>query len=194
MRRLAWTFAARIGDKYQIRLTRPIWESMYVLTLLSLNMIFLQKQQSIIHFTHIPLLHGQINAVMKKRWRRGTWNLIQWLNSFHWERAEIGQCYSVTCSSPFCHPPSFCQETQIHYKICVEVVKMYFSPLQHIFYLHDTVTYLLQNRQQCSKPQWSRDITKPTKWHVRPAKTQISLGSAQSDQSLNCPHEESLGP
>ena len=25
MRRLAWTFAARIGDKYQIRLTRSIW-------------------------------------------------------------------------------------------------------------------------------------------------------------------------
>ena len=56
-----------------------------------------------------------------------------------------------------------------------------------------------------------------TKWHVRPAKTQISLGihpvwsghplsliimrrlrstwaSTQSDQSLRCPHEESLGP
>ena len=25
MRRLAWTFAARIGDKYQIRLTRSNW-------------------------------------------------------------------------------------------------------------------------------------------------------------------------
>ena len=25
MRRLAWTFAARIGDKYQIRLSRPTW-------------------------------------------------------------------------------------------------------------------------------------------------------------------------
>ena len=25
MRRLAWTFAARIGDNYQIRLTQPIW-------------------------------------------------------------------------------------------------------------------------------------------------------------------------
>ena len=25
MRRLAWTFAARIGDKYQVRLTRPKW-------------------------------------------------------------------------------------------------------------------------------------------------------------------------
>ena len=27
MRRLAWTFAARIGDKYQIRLTRSIWKN-----------------------------------------------------------------------------------------------------------------------------------------------------------------------
>ena len=27
MRRLAWTFAARIGDKYQIRLTRPIYRN-----------------------------------------------------------------------------------------------------------------------------------------------------------------------
>ena len=25
-RRLAWTFAARIGDKYKLRLTRPIWK------------------------------------------------------------------------------------------------------------------------------------------------------------------------
>ena len=32
MRRLAWTFAARIGDKYQIRLTRPNW---YIFSLLS---------------------------------------------------------------------------------------------------------------------------------------------------------------
>ena len=35
MRRLAWTFAARIGDKYQIRLTRPIC-SVYVYTSLHL--------------------------------------------------------------------------------------------------------------------------------------------------------------
>ena len=27
MRRLAWTFAARIGDKYQIRLTQSIWRT-----------------------------------------------------------------------------------------------------------------------------------------------------------------------
>ena len=40
----------------------------------------------------------------------------------------------------------------------------------------------------------SRLVTKPTKWHVRPAKTQISLGICQSDQSLRCPREESWDP
>ena len=34
-------------------------------------------------------------------------------------------------------------------------------------------------------------MTQPTK---RPAKTQISLGIAQSDQSLRCLHEEALAP
>ena len=34
----------------------------------------------------------------------------------------------------------------------------------------------------------SRIVTKPTKWHVRPAK---SLISEESDQSLRCPLEES---
>ena len=36
-------------------------------------------------------------------------------------------------------------------------------------------------------------MTKQTKLPVRPAKTQISLSSAQSDQSPCCPHEETLG-
>ena len=36
---------------------------------------------------------------------------------------------------------------------------------------------------------FSRSMTKPTKWLVRLVKT-----SAQSDQSLRCPHEEALGP
>ena len=44
-----------------------------------------------------------------------------------------------------------------------------------------------------------RDTNEPThdktnKMTVRPAKTRISLGDAQSDQSLRCPHEETLGP
>ena len=33
MRRLAWTFAARIGDKYQIRLTRPKYKKLLCCTL-----------------------------------------------------------------------------------------------------------------------------------------------------------------
>ena len=40
----------------------------------------------------------------------------------------------------------------------------------------------------------SRLMTKPTKWHVHPAKTQISLGIRPVWQSLRCPHEETLGP
>ena len=48
---------------------------------------------------------------------------------------------------------------------------------------------------QTSKTYISHLMTKPTKWHVRPAKTQISLGiPPQSDLSLCCPHEETLGP
>ena len=45
-----------------------------------------------------------------------------------------------------------------------------------------------------SIPNMSHLMTKPTKWHVHPTKTQISLPSAQSDQSLCCTHKESLGP
>ena len=37
-------------------------------------------------------------------------------------------------------------------------------------------------------------LTKPTKWFVRPAKTQISLGIRQSDQSQRCSPETKLGP
>ena len=39
-----------------------------------------------------------------------------------------------------------------------------------------------------------RRMTKPTKWPLRPAETQTACASAQSDQSLRCPHEETLGP
>ena len=35
---------------------------------------------------------------------------------------------------------------------------------------------------------------KTNKMSVHPAKTQISLGICPSDQSLRCPHEETLGP
>ena len=40
----------------------------------------------------------------------------------------------------------------------------------------------------------SRRMTKQSKWPVRPAKTQISLGIPQSDQNLCYAHEEALGP
>ena len=42
----------------------------------------------------------------------------------------------------------------------------------------------------------SRDMTKPTKWVCaqRRLRSACSWASAQSDQSLRCPHEETLGP
>ena len=43
-------------------------------------------------------------------------------------------------------------------------------------------------------PHLSCIMTKPTKWQVRPAKAQISLGICPDYQCLCCPHEESLGP
>ena len=35
---------------------------------------------------------------------------------------------------------------------------------------------------------------KRTFWHKRPTQTQIRIASAQNDQSLHCPHEQSLHP
>ena len=51
---------------------------------------------------------------------------------------------------------------------------------------------LITNFDTTSKYEPPRDKT--NKMIVRPAKTQISPGIRQSDQSLRCPHEESLGP
>ena len=40
----------------------------------------------------------------------------------------------------------------------------------------------------------SRDMTKATKWLCAQRRLRSAWASAQSDQSLRCPHEESLGP
>ena len=40
----------------------------------------------------------------------------------------------------------------------------------------------------------SRDMTKPTKWMCAQQRLRSAWASAQSDQSLRCPHEEILGP
>ena len=40
----------------------------------------------------------------------------------------------------------------------------------------------------------SRDMTKPTKWLCTQPRVRSTWASAQSDQSLRCPREESMGP
>ena len=56
---------------------------------------------------------------------------------------------------------------------------------------HDTVSYRKVSRNRNNIRASSRQNLQ--KWHVRPAKTQISLGIPRSDQSLLCPHKEILG-
>ena len=46
----------------------------------------------------------------------------------------------------------------------------------------------------CNCDDLSRDMTKPTKWLCVQRRLRSAWASAQSDQSLRCPHEESLGP
>ena len=40
----------------------------------------------------------------------------------------------------------------------------------------------------------TRDMTKSTKWLCAQQRLRSAWASAQSDQSLHCPHEEALGP
>ena len=47
---------------------------------------------------------------------------------------------------------------------------------------------------QRTENKMSRDMTKPTKWLCTQGRLRSAWASAQSDQSLCCPHEETLGP
>ena len=47
---------------------------------------------------------------------------------------------------------------------------------------------------QTPETEISHDMTKPTKWLCVQRRLRSAWASAQSDHSLRCPHEESLGP
>ena len=65
-------------------------------------------------------------------------------------------------------------------------------------YLTQCVPYFVESRQKVHEilavMRYEPRYDKTNKMAMRSAKTQISWASAQSDQSLRCPHEESLGP
>ena len=65
----------------------------------------------------------------------------------------------------------------------------FFSQEAWHFFLWQTI--LMECKALLRYMYMSQRMTIPAKWHVRPAK---AWASAQSDQSLHCPHEESLGP
>ena len=152
MRRLAWTVAARISDKYQIRLTRPI----RVFTVLT----------SFCRFCSFP---AYLYLSLSSSW---DWSSVRWLPN----RTRV------------CH-----LSLRI---ICVSEASSA-QRIQYFSVLFIRETSLLRPLLECLYvvPHLSRSTTKPTKWSVRPAKTQISLGirpvwsawaSAQSEQSFRC--------
>ena len=61
---------------------------------------------------------------------------------------------------------------------------------------HDKITkeWKKRNREKCNIRSYdniSHDMTKPTKWMCAQRRLRSAWASAQSDQSLRCPHEES---
>ena len=73
MRRLAWTFAACIDDKYQIRLTRPIYENSYCENL-SLCTKLLIKNSANTDQTAPNLDVSRIRLFLSQYWK--TWDSV----------------------------------------------------------------------------------------------------------------------
>ena len=55
------------------------------------------------------------------------------------------------------------------------------------------VVYMALHAEICAATEMSRDMTKPTMWLCTQQRLRSAWASAQSDQSLCCPHEETLG-
>ena len=65
-------------------------------------------------------------------------------------------------------------------------IRFYFFSLQN--------NILRRSLIQICDDKMTRDMTKPTMWLCAQRRLRSALASAQSDQSLRCPHSESLGP
>ena len=109
MRRLAWTFAARIGDKYQIRLTRSIWpicgirhnvKTQFALYLVS---------------KHILFTHSLFNKKKHENTSNGSLDLSKWIVWEPWQLKEVlwqhTENYALTVLS--CNCLKICLITQV---------------------------------------------------------------------------------
>ena len=108
-----------------------------------------------------------INNVLWRRetcllWRRRTWNLTkQFKSPFQWQIVEIGQFYTLTCSSIFCHPQSFSPSATLNHSVTQcrlipkSMLKWKKCPFLHVtstqFFFLDTWL----KPYQCSKLQWA---------------------------------------
>ena len=89
----------------------------------------------------------------------------------------------------------FCNIAYNNYKCIVHMSHARIPPLYpfHVPYIYH-IWLWARFQRIFSTRQMSRDMTKPTKWLCAQRRLRSAWASAQSDQSLRCPHEESLGP
>ena len=66
------------------------------------------------------------------------------------------------------------------------------QPSSHTNYDYQQISHKIYHKTW--QQHFSHDMTKPTKWVCAQRRLRSAWASAQSDQSLRCPHEESLGP
>ena len=83
------------------------------------------------------------------------------------------------------------RKTMVFKKIMVYEIPPGGGDVNHIWPAVYTAHVPKQSFQQY---YMSRDMTKSTKWLCAQQRLRSAWASAQSNQSLRCPHEESLGP
>ena len=70
---------------------------------------------------------------------------------------------------------------------CVSIVDINVQTVAGGYYLLLKI-FMFINNQMC------RDMTKPKEWLCAKRRLRSAWASAQFDQSLRCPHEETMGP
>ena len=84
--------------------------------------------------------------------------------------------------------PKGCETFRVHYEF---EYSNDLGPKMMVWENLENDSTSFQYKQQ---KEMSRDMTKPTKWVCAQRRLRPAWASAQSDQSLRCPHEETLGP
>ena len=88
MRRLAWTFVARTGDKYQIRLTRSIWRLRYIFLCNPLALALILLRTILTHLVYIA--NGKKSCSILQQFTER--KCVMLLGAVLWHHPSHGPC------------------------------------------------------------------------------------------------------